>query len=192
MSTPKFIVGRILTMVPVLALSATACARPASEAAPAPAAATASSGPTSDGVIAGLFIAANTADIHYGGVATAKGRKPEVRQFGQTMMNDHGALNTALNALLERQGITAIDTEESLNIRDDAEELRDEMRKKDGAEFDRFYMDNEIDYHTKLLARMDREFIPRAKNAELKEFLSNVRTAVAAHLAHAKVVRKTL
>lgn len=145
-----------------------------------------------DGTIGGLFIATNNAIIGSAGIAIAKGLSPDVRQFGQTMTNDHTALNTAITDILARHGIVPIDNETSLTLRDDAEQLRDVMQDRDGREFDRFYIDNEIAYHTRLLERMDRQLIPDAVTPELRQFLTNARGAIAAHLAHGRVVRKGL
>ncbi len=53
-------------------------------------------------------------------------------------------------------------------------------------------MDREIAYHQAVLDAIDKVLIPTTDNAELKQLLTNVRPAVAAHLDHAKQVRSQL
>lgn len=144
----------------------------------------------SDANVIAILIAGNNADIGYGNIALAKAQRPEVKQLGQSTINDHAAVNKAVTDLAGRLGIVPVDNGISLELRDKAEEIRDELRKEDGASFDRAYLNNEIEYHTRLLAIFDRVLIPSATNPELKEFVTTVRPAVAAHLLHAQTLRK--
>src|SRR5438105_15631842 len=69
---------------------------------------------------------------------------------------------------------------------------RAELAKLSGAAFDKAYLDNEIAYHQAVLDMLDQQLIPGAKNAELKDLLTSVRPAFAAHLDHAKETRANL
>ncbi len=61
-----------------------------------------------------------------------------------------------------------------------------------GAAFDRAYADHEVAYHQQVLDAIDKVLIPNAKNAELKDLITKVRPAIAAHLDHAKMVQSSL
>ena len=66
------------------------------------------------------------------------------------------------------------------------------MRELDGRAFDSTYIANEITYHTKLLDALDKVLIPDARNPQLIHALTQIRRAVAAHLAHAQRVQSSL
>ena len=175
--------------------SAVACgSAPAPEpaATPAPAARTSSGERVNDATIAALVLAANNADIAYAHIALAKAVDPRVKQFAETMINDHSAVNKAAGDLVTRLGVTPTDNERSLDLRDRAEEIRDELREKDGKDFDRSYLSNEVKYHADVLEMVDKLLIPSAMNGELRNLLTSVRPAFAAHLEHAKQLQKSV
>lgn len=146
----------------------------------------------SDANIAAIVVAANNADIAYANMALSKAASPGVRAFAQTMLNDHNGVNRAVVDLVTRLGVTPVENSVSLDLRDNAEVTSDKLRDKDGAEFDKEYMDNEIEYHNSLLKTMDDMLIPSALNGDLRTLLRNTRLAVTAHLEHAKAIRSSL
>ena len=88
--------------------------------------------------------------------------------------------------------INAEDNAISLDFRDHSAARRDVLRELEGARFDSTYVANEIQYHQELLAAIDAVLVPNARNAELREFVVNLKPPVSAHLAHAEQVRATL
>lgn len=146
----------------------------------------------SDANIAAIVVAANNADIAYANLALSKAQTPGVRAFAQTMINDHTGVNRNATDLVTRLGLTPVENSVSLDLRDNSETMGDRLRDRDGMDFDKEYMDNELEYHSTLLKTMDDMLIPSATNPELKTLLRNTRLAVTAHLEHAKAVRSAL
>lgn len=182
--------ARALTLASLGALLAAAgCAM--SPAAGTPGASTRAE-PITDANIAAIVVEANKADISYAQLAMARGGSEAVKQFAQTMITDHTAVNQQAVALVTKLGVTPVDHTVSLDMRDNAEEIRDKLRELTGAAFDREYALNEVSYHEKLLAAIDTALIPSAKNAELKALLEAVRPAVAHHLEMARTLRTSV
>lgn len=146
----------------------------------------------SDANIAAIVVAVNNADIAYANIALNKAMSDEVKAFARRMIADHNGVNTAATALVTRLGVTPVENSISLDLRDNAEVVRDRLREKEGIDFERAYIDNEIEYHQSVLKTMDEMLTPSATNAELKELLRTTRPAVAAHLEHAKRIRPSL
>ena len=146
----------------------------------------------SEANIAAIVVAANNADIAYANLALSKAQTSGVRSFAQTMINDHSGVNRNAVDLVTRLGITPVENSVSLDLRDNAEAIVDRLRDKDGMEFDKDYMDNELEYHNTLLKTIDDMLLPSALNGELRTLLRNTRLAVTAHLEHAKAVRSSL
>lgn len=167
-------------------------AMPAAPSAAAPAAAPArprGSVAWTDAGIAAMVLALNHTDISYARLAPARAERDDVKQFAERMLADHTSVNGLVNQLLQKLDLTPDDNEASLDMRDESSAKRDILRELSGPAFDSTYIENEITYHRKFLAALDQELIPLARNAELRALLTNVRPAVAGHLAHAEQVR---
>jgi putative membrane protein len=108
------------------------------------------------------------------------------------MLVDHTGVNQLVNDLIAGANITPEENKTSLDFRDESSMKRDLMRELSGRAFDTTYIANEISYHTRLLASIDGTLLPAARNAQLKQLITTIRPAVAAHLAHAQQVRTGL
>jgi putative membrane protein len=151
------------------------------------------SGPRiTDGNIVAIILAANNTDLSYARLVPSRARSADVKAFAQRMTTDHGILNTQATNIAARNGITAEDNEVSLDFRDHSAARRDILRELEGARFDSTYIANEVQYHQELLSALDNVLAPRTRNAELREFVTNLRPAVSAHLAHAEQLRAAL
>jgi putative membrane protein len=178
-----------LTTIAVLAISLSACRRGnpdvVVQAAPAV-------GSLTDANIAAIVLAANNADILYGSLAAARSPNADIRRFAETTVRDHRSVNEAATALAGKLNLTPEEHTASLDLRDNAEDKRGQLRELEGTAFDKAYLENEVAYHTKLLATIDGTLIPSATNAELKALLIAVRPAVVAHLEHAKQLQAAI
>jgi putative membrane protein len=151
----------------------------------------AAAGP-SDPQIAGIVVAANQIDIDAGKVAKSRSKNKEVKNFAQQMITDHTAVNKQAGALVKKLGVKPEDSDTSRSLNSAAKENLAKLKKLKGAQFDKAYVDHEVDYHQQVLDAIDKVLIPSAKNAELKDLITKVRPAIAAHLDHAKMVQKSL
>jgi len=148
-------------------------------------------GPT-DANIAAILLAANNTDISYARLAPSRAQSAEVKQFAERMLVDHTGVNRLVNDVITRIGLTPEDNTTSLDFRDESSAKRDILRELEGRAFDTTYIANEISYHTKLLAAIDNVLLPSVRSADLRQVLTSVRPAVAAHLTHAQQVRASL
>jgi putative membrane protein len=164
-----------------------AAAAAAATPAPAPAAAA-----PNDAQIAHVAVTANSIDSAAGAMAKQKGASQAVKDFGQTMVTDHGGVNKQAVALATKLGVTPEDNDISRGLKSAADASTANLQGKSGADFDRAYIDNEVTYHLNVLEALDKTLIPGAQNAELKALLEKVRPAVAAHLDRAKSIQTSL
>lgn len=138
-------------------------------------------GGLNDANIAAIVIAANDADVSYGRLAAARSADARVKQFAEMMQRDHGGVNALAGQLATKLRLTPQDHTLSLDLRDQAEAVRDTLRDLDGPALDRFYAANEVRYHANLLETMEAALIPQARNRELKALLEQVLPTVRAH-----------
>jgi putative membrane protein len=142
-----------------------------------------------DGDIVAIILAANNTDISYARLVAGRARSADVKTFAQRMLTDHTILNTRVNDIAMRNGITAVENPTSLDFRDRSANRRDILRELDGVPFDSAYAANEVQYHTELLSALNSVLVPNMRNSELREFVNVLKPAVSAHLAHAEQVR---
>ncbi|MGH7464039.1 MAG: DUF4142 domain-containing protein [Longimicrobiales bacterium] len=145
-----------------------------------------------DAEIAAIVVAANSIDVRYGQIARQRATDADVKQFAETMIRDHTAVNESAVELVTRLGVTPQDNDVSRSLESSAEETRRSLMTKSGAEFDRAYIANEVTYHRAVIDALDDLLIPNATNAELRETLVSVRPAFEAHLQHAQRLEQSL
>jgi putative membrane protein len=153
---------------------------------------TARAAAVTDPQIAAIVVAANTVDIEAGKLARSKTKNDKVKQFADTMVTDHTAVNKAAVALVTKLGVTPEESETSRGLTASGEQTRSRLNALSGAEFDRQYIDNEVAYHKLVIDAVDKTLIPNAQNAELKATLVGVRPALVAHLEHAEHLQAEL
>jgi putative membrane protein len=151
----------------------------------------AQSGP-SDPQIAGIVVTANQIDIDAGKLAKSHTKNKEVSKFAQQMITDHTAVNKQAGALAKKLGVTPADSDTSKSLKSGAQKNMANLKGLKGAAFDKAYVDHEVAYHQAVLDAIDKVLIPSAQNAELKDLITKVRPAIAAHLDHAKMIQSSL
>ncbi len=151
-------------------------------------AAKAADGPT-DPQIVGIVLAADQIDIDYGKIALAKSKNKAVRDFAQRMVTDHSAVQNSVIGLASKLGVTAEDSGISGSLKNGAVDITAKLNTLKGKEFDRFYVDNEVNYHKAVTDAVAGVLIPNAQNAELKSALEGAQPLFLKHLEHARMVQ---
>jgi putative membrane protein len=97
---------------------------------------------------------ANMAEIELGRMATERAASPDVKKFGQTMIDDHTKAGDDLKAVASRHNLPMPTDLDNKHV-----DLRDKLQKLNGADFDREYMKAMADGHEgvvdKLGSRVD-------------------------------------
>jgi putative membrane protein len=148
-------------------------------------------GPT-DPQIAAIVVTANQVDIDAGKLAVSRTKSMDVSQFAQQMVTDHGGVNKQATALVTKLKVKPQPTDTSRSLQEGGDENLAKLKKLNGAEFDKAYVDHEVAYHQAVLDAIDKTLVPSASNAELKDLLVKVRPAFVAHLDHARHLQSAL
>ncbi len=145
-----------------------------------------------DAQIAHIVVTANSIDSSLAELAKTRAQSSSVKDFAQTMITDHGAVNRQAVQLAQRLKVTPESNEVSRQLQQAAEEARAGLESKSGAEFDRAYIQREVEYHQAVADALDNTLIPGAQNPELKALLESARPAFGAHLDRARRIQGTL
>ena len=97
-----------------------------------------------------------------------------MRDFAENMVRDHTAVNDQALALVKKLNVTPQDNETSKALVKQADAKQAELKKLEGAAFDKAYADNEVAYHKAVDNALETVLIPNASNAELKDLLETL------------------
>ena len=158
----------------------------------APASAQTGGGAPTDPQIAAIVVAANQVDIDAAKLAKSHTKNKDVKEFADTMIRDHEAVNKQAKALVKKLKVKPQPNPTSKSLVDGGKKNIANLKKLKGGEFDKAYAEHEVAYHQEVLDAINNTLIPNAKNPELKGLIEKVAPAIQAHLDHAKKLQTTL
>jgi putative membrane protein len=145
-----------------------------------------------DAQIAHIAYTAGQVDIANAEQAMKKSKNKAVREFAQSMLRDHKAVNDQALALVKKLKVTPQDNDTSKAIAKAQTDKRAELAKLNGAAFDKAYAANEVAYHKTVNGALEQTLIPSAANAELKTLLQTGLKIFQGHQQHAEHVAAEL
>ena len=144
-----------------------------------------------DATIVAIFDNANTVDIETGKLAAKRGQSTEVRQFGAMLARDHDMVRQQGRDLAKKLGVTPTPPAGDKSAQDQAAVIR-RLSALSGAEFDRAFLQREVQFHKDVIAAIKTTLLPAIKNEELKALVVKVAPAFEAHLQMAENLGKQL
>lgn len=144
-----------------------------------------------DATIVAIFDAANTADIETGDLAAQRGNSKEVRDMGAMFARDHRMVRQQGRDLAKKLGVTPTPPKDDQSAKQQAATMTT-LRSKNGADFDKAYLEHEVAFHKAVLDAIDQQLAPAIQNAELKALVEKVAPAFKAHMLAAQALDKKL
>lgn len=120
------------------------------------------------------------AEVKLGQLATEKGSNPDVKVFGQKMIDDHTKANDQLKSIAQEQGVNL---PTSLNGKDQA--TYDRLSRLSGAEFDKQYAKHMLMDHQEDVKDFQKE-ANNGKDEKVKSFASQTLPVLQQHLQMVK------
>jgi putative membrane protein len=146
-----------------------------------------------DAQIVAIVTAANLGEVDQAHVALPKATGDRVKSFAQHMVKDHTKAGKELADLASKESIVGEDSDTRRKVDGDGKAVLSRLQSTPaGADFDRKYMDTQIEEHQDLLTELDTRLIPSAKDDALVSLLKKVRAKVADHLKMARDIESSL
>jgi len=120
------------------------------------------------------------AEVELGQLAVEKAASPEVKKFGQRMVDDHGKANEQLKSIAGRKGVTLPSQPSARH-----QATKDELSKLAGEQFDNAYMAEMLKDHQKDVAEF-RRASESAKDPDVKNFAAQTLPTLQDHLKQAQ------
>jgi putative membrane protein len=125
-------------------------------------------------------------EVQLGQLAAQKASDPDVKNFGQHMVDDHSKANTQLMQLASQKGVTPPTT-----LPADKQKDMDKLNSLSGAAFDKAYMSMMVKDHKKDVAEFQKES-KSGKDSDLKSFASTTLPTLENHLKMAQDINSRL
>lgn len=151
----------------------------------------ATAGNWTDENIFALLDEANVADSAAGAIAATKGTSSAVRDFGKQMMRDHHTLRARGEALAKKLKITPAPPSDDPIMPDAQKEMDTLNSTAKGKDFDRAYIDGEVDGHKKVLELLTKA-AQQTQNTQLKNLIQKAAPTVLSHLDKTEAIQKDL
>ena len=119
-------------------------------------------------------------EVQLGQLAVQKAANPDVKSFGQRMVDDHSKANDQLKSLAGQKGVTVPTTLPAAEKKDVAK-----LSKLSGAAFDRAYMSMMVKDHKKDVSEFAKES-KQAKDSDVKSFAQSTLPTLRDHLKMAE------
>jgi len=123
-------------------------------------------------------------EVKLGELATQKGTRDDVKEFGQMMVKDHTAINDNLKALAAEKGVTLPDSLDTKH-----QEMVDKMEALTGSEFDDAYIADMKKCHKKDAKGFKAESA-KTKDADIKSFVDKSIPVVEEHCKTIDAIKK--
>jgi putative membrane protein len=120
------------------------------------------------------------AEVKLGHLAVDKASNPDVKAFGQRMIDDHTKANDQLKSICSAENMTPPN---DLDAKDQA--TYDKLSNLSGTAFDKAYMRDMVKDHEEDIKEFEKE-ANRGKDPQLKQFASTTLPILQSHLSDAK------
>lgn len=146
---------------------------------------------TSDGQIVGFLDAVNKAEIDQAHVALQKAKDPQVKAYAQMMITQHGQAQQNMKRSIG-SNITAETTPQVTQLQSDTQSKLSDLQQKSGADFDRAYIDLQIQEHQQVINTLDSQLLNAARDSQLKQQLTALKPELQHHLQRAQAIQTHL
>lgn len=143
-----------------------------------------------DGQILAFTATANKGEIAEGKLAETKATNAKVKAFARQLVTDHTAMLSEGNSFAKKNNITPDSTKSDVQdlSKDANNEIQDLNSKAKGADWDKDFVDKEIDGHKKTLDKIH-DLQNSTQNAQLKDMLTKAAQKVQQHLDKAQALK---
>jgi len=141
--------------------------------------------PVSDREFAEETAKGGMAEVKLGELAVERASNPDVKKFGQRMIEDHRMANKEFMTIAKKKEFDLASATKELTGKD--KELYDSLSKQTGADFDKAYMKAMLEDHKKDVAMFE-SMSKNGKDEDLKAFATKTLPVLREHLKMAQEI----
>lgn len=142
----------------------------------------------SDPQIVAVMSLVHNAEIEQAQLAQTKSTHPQVLSFARMMIEQHSQARQKHSEL----GVGSAMSSLSQQLAQHGQQTLATLRDKNDADFDRAYLQAQIEQHQRVLDTLDQTLLPSCDDARLRQYLQEMRSKIAQHLQLAENAQQGL
>ena len=146
---------------------------------------------TPAGVLSQMNLA-NTTEIQLSTLAARKASSPQVKQIARKLVAHHTKNREAVRALAQKVNVTLTPAQGGSVSSSDSVAMPQELQNVSGAEFDKAWLQYQINAHNSNIQRIQNQTLPAVQEPQIKTYLQKTLTDMQAHLASLEQVEQQL
>lgn len=162
------------------------------DTAPAPPADTSAGAVSTPAAILSQMNVANTAEIQLGRMAAKKAASPEVKRIAEKLAVDHSKNREQVRDLAQKLNVPLTPAAGGDVTASDSVALPSDLESKSGAEFDRAFVEHQIEDHESNIQKIQSQMLPTAQDPQVKIYLQRTLADMQGHLASLKEVQQKI
>lgn len=182
MNNRQLSLGQTL-MIGLLAFIMSACSFPNK---PVTMAAGEASEPLSDGEILQVLHVIHQGEIEQAELALQRSQAPQVQQVAQMILADHRMADQQLDTMRQTIGVRLEESPLSEGVQLQAAEIREELASLSGREFDRTYLQKQVELHDVALDTVRSQLLPNADSPQVEQMLNQALPKLEMHRQEAQ------
>lgn len=145
-----------------------------------------------EGEIAQVVMTIDDGEIGAAKIAMKNSKNSSVKDFAKMMADAHTKNRDDLKNLAKKEKFALKNSELSKGLDKDSGASNKNLKKVAKNDFDKTYMDDQVNMHGKALSTLGGMLLPSSMNADLRATLEQTKNDVSMHLEKAKSVRAEL
>jgi putative membrane protein len=146
---------------------------------------------TPAGVLSQMNVA-NTTEIQLSTLASRKAAAPQVKQIARKLVADHTRNREQVLALAQKVNVTLTPAQGGNVATADSAAMPPQLQGKTGAEFDRAFIEHEINDHQSNIQKIQHQLLPSMQDQQIKGYLQKTMTEMQGHLASLQQLQQQL
>jgi len=142
-------------------------------------------GPLTEGQIASITDGLNRGEIEQAKIARTKSKNKDVLGFASMMIAHHDRATKQLAALKETPETSPL----AIQMQGQAQSTQARLNQASGADFDRAYLDAQVQGHQQALDTLRQKLLPSATSPALTKYLKGLQPTIEQHLQRATQLR---
>jgi len=146
---------------------------------------------TAEGVLSQMNVA-NTTEIQLSTAAAKKARSAPVKQIARKLAADHTKNRQEVRALAQKLNVSLTPGQGGSVSAADSAAMPSDLQGKSGADFDKAFVQHEIDDHQANIDKIQHQILPALQNEQIKSYLQKTVTEMQGHLSSLQKVQQQL
>lgn len=159
-----------------------------SEATPAEPSESGRNAALTDGEIVQILATVDNGEIAQAQVALTKTSTPQVRDFANMMISQHTTSKQRASDLATQTKIVPSPSAQANQLQTKGAKMLETLNAADPSDFDKMYIQSQIDQHKEVLEMLNDKLIPAAKDPTLKQQLTETQNMVQHHIDQAEKI----